>query len=466
MDLAQKRTVKRGIKKSIYGIILMLIDFSLLYGLYNISFFSIYENPLLFFSSSLIVIIYSFKKMYYFETYLFWDELINILHSATIYFFSMLVLLIVINSYVDVIKLFVITINFIIFDSIARYIYRKLLIKLNLFNTNVIILGTGELAQVIYDKIAEHPFTTYKILGFLDYKDENRIVNDEKIIGKFKNFDEIIRKMNIEEVIIAIPNLTKEELSHVINKLERTVRKIKYVPDLYGLISFSNKINDLDGVLTITASQELLNPLNLVIKRIFDIALSIVGLILLSPVFLIIAILIKKEDKGPVFFKHKRIGKDLKEFEMYKFRTMYPDAEKRLEELLEKDEKIREEWFKHFKLKDDPRITKIGKILRKTSLDELPQLINVLKGDMSLIGPRPVVKKEVELYYGEDIAKEVFSIKPGITGMWQANGRSDVEDYSERIALDLYYLRNWSLELDFIIFLKTIKIVIDKKGAY
>lgn len=468
--LVQERTLKRGIKKSIYGIILMLIDYFILMGLYSIPLLNIFNKnntSLIYFYSGILIVIYIFKRMYYFETYLFWDELLNIIHSTAIYFSVILILLLLFSQeYIDLFRLLIVAFSFLLIDSIARYVYRKLLIKFKLFSTNVVILGTEELAQIIYDKIIEHPFTTYKIIGFLKY-DENKIIIDKnKIIGTLNNFDKIIEKINIEEVIIAVPNLSRIELSEIITKLERKVRKIKYIPDLHGLISFSNKINDLDGVLAITASQELLNPLNLLIKRFFDIILSLSGLIILSPVFLIIAILIKKKDKGPVFFKHKRIGKNLKEFEMYKFRTMYPDAEKRLNEMLEKDEKIKEEWFKHFKLKNDPRITKMGKILRKTSLDELPQLINVLKGDMSLIGPRPVVKKEIELYYGEEIAKEVFSIKPGITGMWQANGRSDVEDYNERISLDLYYLRNWSLELDFIIFLKTIKIVIDKKGAY
>ena len=468
--LVQERTLKRGIKKSIYGIILMLIDYFILMGLYSIPFLNMFNKnntSLIYFYSGILIVIYIFKRMYYFETHLFWDELLNIIHSTAIYFSVILILLLLFSQeYIDLFRLLIVAFSFIIVDSIIRYVYRKILIKFKLFSTNVVILGTGELAQIVYDKIKEHPFTTYKIIGFLKHNENKNIIDKNKLMGDLNNFDEMVNKINIEEVVIAIPNLSRIELSEIITKLERKVRKIKYIPDLHGLISFSNKIHDLDGILAITASQELLNPLNLMVKRFFDIILSLIWLALLSPVFLIIALLIKKEDKGPVFFKHKRIGKDLKEFEMYKFRTMYPDAEKRLNEMLEKDEKIREEWFKHFKLKNDPRITKIGKILRKTSLDELPQLINVLKGDMSLIGPRPVVRKEIELYYGEKIAKEVFSIKPGITGMWQANGRSDIENYSERIALDLYYLRNWSLGLDFIIFLKTIKIVIDKKGAY
>jgi undecaprenyl-phosphate galactose phosphotransferase len=195
-----------------------------------------------------------------------------------------------------------------------------------------------------------------------------------------------------------------------------------------------------------------------------DIFLSFAGLFILGILILIFYKKIKK-DGGPIFFKHSRIGRDLKEFKIYKFRTMYVDAEERLQEML-KDEKKREEYYNNFKLKDDPRITPIGKFLRESSLDEFPQFINVLKGEMSLVGPRPIVKKELEMYYGGEIGKKVFQIKPGITGMWQSHGRSDVEDYGERIASDLYYIRNWSLWLDIVLLLQTIKYVLNRKGAY
>ncbi|MDR3258878.1 MAG: sugar transferase, partial [Fusobacteriaceae bacterium] len=138
----------------------------------------------------------------------------------------------------------------------------------------------------------------------------------------------------------------------------------------------------------------------------------------------------------------------------------------KLKELLDSDEVLKKEFYKNFKLKDDPRITEVGKFLRETSLDELPQFINVIKGEMSLVGPRPVVEKEVELYYGKEMSKKIFMIKPGITGMWQVNGRSDVENYDERIALDLYYIRNWTLWLDIVIIFKTMRTVLKRKGAY
>jgi undecaprenyl-phosphate galactose phosphotransferase len=195
-----------------------------------------------------------------------------------------------------------------------------------------------------------------------------------------------------------------------------------------------------------------------------DIILSLGGIFILGILIIIFFRKIKK-DGGPIFFKHSRIGRDLKEFKMYKFRTMYVDAEERLKEML-KDEELKKEYYTNFKLKEDPRITTIGKFLRKFSLDEFPQFINVLKGDMSLVGPRPIVQKELNMYYGDEIGKKVFQIKPGITGMWQSHGRSDIDNYDERISSDLFYIRNWSLWLDCVILLETLKYVLYKKGAY
>ena len=194
-------------------------------------------------------------------------------------------------------------------------------------------------------------------------------------------------------------------------------------------------------------------------KRIVDIILGCIGLVLLSPVFLILAICIKIDSKGPVIFAHKRIGKNGKEFNMYKFRSMYENAEEMIENF---NEEQKREWQENFKLENDPRITKVGKFLRKTSLDELPQIVNIIKGDLSIIGPRPIVDEELEKY-GEN--KEKFlSITPGLTGYWQANGRSNTT-YEERMQMELYYIDNQSLLLDIKIFFKTIVSVLKKEGA-
>jgi len=199
-------------------------------------------------------------------------------------------------------------------------------------------------------------------------------------------------------------------------------------------------------------------------KRLFDIGFSVFAIIVTLPITIPIAIIIKLIDGGSIIYGHERVGKGGKKFKVLKFRSMYMDAEKKLKEILENDPKAKEEWEQTFKLKNDPRITPIGKFLRKTSLDELPQFINVLKGDMSVVGPRPVVEEELIKYYKEkaDLYK---SVKPGVTGYWQVEGRSDT-DYDERIKMDEYYIKNQSFLLDLKIILKTIKVMITGKGAY
>ena len=194
-------------------------------------------------------------------------------------------------------------------------------------------------------------------------------------------------------------------------------------------------------------------------KRMFDIVVSVIALLLAFPIFLVIALAIKLEDHGPVFYKHKRVGKNGKTIYLYKFRSMVVDSEAKMKEFTKEQQ---EEFQKFYKLTDDPRITKIGKNLRKTSLDELPQLLNILKGDMSIIGPRPVVEKELNKFgNGQDL---LLSVKPGLTGLWACSGRSDTT-YEERVKKELYYAENYSMKLDLLCFFKTCLSVVKGTGA-
>lgn len=197
------------------------------------------------------------------------------------------------------------------------------------------------------------------------------------------------------------------------------------------------------------------------VKRNFDIIMSLTAMVLLFPIFFIIAIMIKIDSKGNIIYKHKRIGKNGKYIYLYKFRTMYTNSKEILEELL-KDPKVKAEWENNFKLDNDPRVTKVGKFLRRTSLDELPQLLNIFLGDMSIVGPRPVIDGEIEKY---GIYKKKFlSVTPGLTGWWACNGRS-CTSYKERIKLELYYVKHRSIKLDLLVILKTIGVVVKGKGA-
>ena len=196
-----------------------------------------------------------------------------------------------------------------------------------------------------------------------------------------------------------------------------------------------------------------------VTKKSMDLILSFIGLILLIPVFLILAILVKLDSEGPVFYAHTRKGKNRSDIKIYKFRTMYSNSDEIFESFSDEQ---KEEYYKNFKLDNDPRVTKVGDFLRRTSLDEIPQLINVLKGDLSLVGPRPIVEKEI-CKYGQ-YADKLFSVIPGITGYWQSHGRSDTS-YEERIEMDMYYIDNRSILLDIKIMFKTVISVIKKEGA-
>ena len=204
------------------------------------------------------------------------------------------------------------------------------------------------------------------------------------------------------------------------------------------------------------------NSASLACKRVFDIVASFLALVLLAPLFLIVAVAIKK-DGGPAFYSHRRVGRDGAMFSCFKFRSMYEDSEKRLETLLAHNTEAKTEWEEHYKLKNDPRITRLGHFLRESSIDELPQLLNVLKGDMSLVGPRPVILKELEKY-GEEKGS-YLSVRPGLTGLWQVSGRNDL-DYDTRVALDVEYVESYSFRTDLIILMKTIRVVLEGRGAY
>lgn len=197
----------------------------------------------------------------------------------------------------------------------------------------------------------------------------------------------------------------------------------------------------------------------LIVKRTIDILGALIGLVLLSPIFLIVAIAIKLDSKGPIIFGHNRKGLHGKDIKVYKFRTMYENSQEIFNNFTKEQ---KEEFYKNFKLENDPRVTKIGDFLRRTSIDELPQLINILNGSMSIVGPRPIVQKEIELY--GDYANKLFSVVPGLTGYWQANGRSDTT-YEERIKMDMYYIDNRGFWLDFKIIIKTFGSVLKGEGA-
>lgn len=243
------------------------------------------------------------------------------------------------------------------------------------------------------------------------------------------------------------------------------MRNLSFVPDLIGLPVGGLEVDSMfnEKMMVLRLRNNLARRYNRAIKLAFDMVLTLVGTICISPILALLVVLIKLDSPGPAVFAHRRIGRRGKSFPCYKFRTMCVDADIKLKEYLASNPAARREWEAEFKLKDDPRVTKIGKFLRKTSLDELPQIFNVLKGEMSLVGPRPIVAEEI-VKYG-DYINDYYMVRPGITGMWQVNGRSDTT-YDERVRMDSWYVRNWSVWLDIVMLFRTFKTVIGGKGAY
>ena len=263
--------------------------------------------------------------------------------------------------------------------------------------------------------------------------------------------------------IVAMPALDAKKLKQLLNTSVYAFRYNVLIPNFFSISNIWMSVRDFNGVLGIDTSNKFKQSFNLLIKRFLDLAAVTTGGLIILPFLLLIALLIKISSPGPVFYKQKRIGRNGEHFYTYKFRSMVVNAEEKLQQLLKTDPALKNEWKETHKLHNDPRITGIGRLLRRTSFDEFPQLINILKGEMSLVGPRPITDAEIEKY-GEDFQR-VFSIKPGLTGLWQVSGRSD-SNYLERVSYDIYYLQSWSVWLDLWIIFKTFGVVILGKGAY
>ncbi len=351
---------------------------------------------------------------------------------------------------------------------VVRINAKKLLIFMGLLKSKVLILGAGKTGELIFNALKRDKNLGLNVVGFLD-DDPKKIgkkIGGIKIHAGVDKAQKYIGRCGIENIVIAMPGCEKKKFISLINNLQHKARNILLIPDLFGITVLGTNLQHFfqEQVIGLEVKNNLAQPANILIKKLFDLIVSCALLIVLSIPMIIIAILIKINSKGPAIFSQERRGKNDKPFRCYKFRTMYNDAETRLNTLLETSEEARDEWIHHWKLKNDPRITKIGRFLRQTSLDELPQIFNVLRGNMSLVGPRPVTKREITEYYREH-AGLCFGVPPGITGLWQVSGRSNT-GYEYRIALDSWYVRNWNLWLDIVILLKTMKAVIRSEGAW
>jgi Undecaprenyl-phosphate galactose phosphotransferase WbaP len=349
---------------------------------------------------------------------------------------------------------------------LMRSVVSGILNKSRLGSIPAVVFGSGTAGRLVVDRLLESRQAGYIPVLILDNTPEPGIDDWYRGIPIIHNTSigpEIVSRFKIRMAFVAMPNLSGEDITQLLNYSVSAFRYSVLIPNIYNLTNIWMSVRDFDGVLGFVTSHKLRMFWNLAIKRLMDLFFVIIGGLIILPFLLLIALLVKLSSPGPVLYGHERLGMNRRHFKAYKFRSMVNNSQEVLQKLLDHSPELREEWEASHKLKNDPRITNVGKFLRRTSFDEFPQLINILKGEMSLVGPRPVVDGEMAKY-GRNF-DYIFSVKPGLTGLWQVSGRSDT-DYAERVALDTYYLQSWSVWLDLWVLLKTIGVVLRGKGAY
>jgi Undecaprenyl-phosphate galactose phosphotransferase WbaP len=353
-----------------------------------------------------------------------------------------------------------------IYLIMGHRVEKKILEYCGLWRRPVVIIGAGHTTELLARAFEAEPDFGYEIAGVIDEGHKTATAGKYPIIANFKYIEQAIISSGVSEAVIAMPELGREKLLELVYRIQPLVKKVNIVPDLLGL-----PLNNLETatffdqkVMLLQVGNNLLSRKNRFVKRLFDLVLGVTALVLALPVMLLVAILIKLDSPGPVFFGDRRLGKGGSEFNCYKFRTMFVQSDQILQQYLSRDEQARREWERYAKLRlNDPRVTRMGQWLRQWSLDELPQIINVLKGEMSLVGPRPYLPRErAKMHYYIDT---ILETTPGITGLWQVSGRNEI-DFEGRLSLDAWYVRNWGIWLDIVLLVKTIGVVLYRKGAY
>jgi exopolysaccharide biosynthesis polyprenyl glycosylphosphotransferase len=317
-------------------------------------------------------------------------------------------------------------------------------------------------ATHIAAKLAARPWYGLEVVGFLDDDPLPLDPDGPPYLGPSSKLEAIVHSNGIEQVILAFSRMTAEEEVDLSRRCMDLGVRIDIVPRMFEVIGSQNRLRDLDGLPLVEIQRARLARSSRVLKRCLDLSLASVALVLFAPFMLYAAVRIRLESPGPVFFRQERMGAGGRRFRILKFRTMYADAEKKKAEL-EHLNRHREYGPRMFKVEDDPRTTPFGKVLRRWSLDELPQLFNVLVGDMSLVGPRPLILDEDKNILG--LHRRRLNLLPGITGLWQVLGRSEIP-FSEMVNLDYLYVTNWSLWGDIKLLLRTVPVVLARRGAY
>jgi exopolysaccharide biosynthesis polyprenyl glycosylphosphotransferase len=344
---------------------------------------------------------------------------------------------------------------------LTRALMRHLVLPRVSRRQRTVIMGAGRVGQSIARKIASRPDLNLEVVGFLDNRAPplGADLDGLEVLGREADLVRVVREQKAERIIISFSRVSHEELLEIIRRSGLEQLYVSIVPRFFEIMASNVEVDDVDGIPVLDLQPVRLTRVALVTKRLVDLTLTALALPFLLPLCAVTAVAIKLDSPGPVFFRQPRMGRRGKVFRIYKFRTMVADAEGRRNELLH----LNQVTGPLFKLKADPRVTRIGGFLRRTSLDELPQLINVLKGEMSLVGPRPFVTYEADEIRGW--ARRRVDLTPGITGAWQVMGRNDMP-FDEMVKLDYLYVTNWSLGWDLKLLLQTIPSVLKRQGAY
>lgn len=325
----------------------------------------------------------------------------------------------------------------------------------------VLVIGAGDSGRSVMQAILADPASGYKIAGYLDDDPAKQKdgMGSIRALGSLEQLPEVLAAEAIGEVIVTLPWVYHGKIMQIVELCERRDLRVRVVPDVFQQRMTQIDIDSLSGIPLLEMGPTSFSPATRVLKRLIDLILTLLALPLFVFLYVVVGALIRLDSPGPILYAHRRVGKDGKDLTVYKFRTMHEGADQMLEALKEQNEAD----GPLFKIRDDPRVTRVGKWLRKTSLDELAQIINVMRGEMSWVGPRPGTPEEVACYQPWQMKRT--SVLPGVTGLWQVSGRSDVS-FVEMCLLDIFYIENWSLELELRIILQTVPNILIGRGAY
>ncbi len=330
------------------------------------------------------------------------------------------------------------------------------------FLTPALIVGANDEAILLANQFQNVRASGLRVMGFIanDIRPGTTLVNDLNVLGPLSQIETLTRELNIEEVIVTSSAISSEEILTIFRLFGLAQgATLRLSSGLYEIITTGLQVQEIASVPLVKVNKIRLTGFDQVMKFLLDYSFSLLAMLAVIPISIVFGILIKLDSKGPVFHRRRVMGVNGRVFDAFKFRTMFVNGD----EILEAYPELKQELAQDHKLKHDPRITRVGRLIRKTSLDELPQFFNVLRGEMSVVGPRMISPEEMPEYQQNGL--NLLTVKPGITGLWQVSGRSDVS-YQQRVRLDMYYIRNWSIWMDFQVIFRTIPAVLSRRGAY